>query len=262
MEITRNLLNIPTVLLLLLLILLFAGLNIFITYIIRKRIQKNKPGLFNDVVGFNFTVVSGFYALLLAFVIADALSNSSDVQKDADKEGSFAKNFYRQIRSYPDTNNIAGIKKEYLRYVNLVLEDEYPKMNAGQQSESTHVSFTKVFDLVEQIKPTETTQAKAQFLFQSINDLSTYRSLRVLAGTSEIPFAMWLTLLVGALITAVLSALLSVENFRYHLFVNALMGAFIGLLFFLILVLDHPFSGSIKTEPAGYKEILKMEKEN
>jgi hypothetical protein len=260
MEITRSLLNIPTVLLLLLLILLFAGLNIFVTYIIRKRIQKSKPGLFNDVVGFNFTVVSGFYALLLAFVIADALSESSDVQKDADKEGSIAKNFYRQIRSYPDTNNKAGIQKEFLNYVNLVLEDEYPKMNTGQQSEITHASFTKVFDMVEQIKPTETTAAKAQFMFQSINELATYRSLRVLAGESEIPSAMWLTLLVGALITSVLSALLSVENFRYHLFVNGLLGAFIGLLFFLILILDHPFSGSLKTEPTGYKEILKMEK--
>jgi hypothetical protein len=200
--------------------------------------------------------------LLLAFVVADALSEFSDVQKVVDREGSLAKNLYRQIKACPDTAKVSAIKKEYLHYINLVIEDEFPKMNLGQQSERTIESFAKVFDLVEAIKPNDTLiQAKAQFMLQSLNDLATNRSLRLLAGESEIPTTMWLILLMGGLITAVLSALLSVENLRYHLFVNGLMGAFIGLLFFLIIILDHPFSGSIKVEPTGYKGILKIEKE-
>ncbi len=261
MEITRSLLNIPTLVLLLTLVLVFASLNILVTFIVRNLIKKKKLGSFNDIIGFNFTVVSGFYALLLAFVVAEALSESSDVQKDADKEGSLAKNLFRQIQAYPDTNSIAGLKIEYLQYINLVLEDEYPQMDKGLQSESTRKAFSKVFSVIERLNPIDNfTQAKAQFMLESINDLATYRSLRVLAVESEIPNAMWLTLLVGGLITSILSALLSVENLRYHLFINGLMGAFIGLLFFLILILDHPFSGSLKVEPNGYKDILILEK--
>ncbi|MGY0035691.1 hypothetical protein [Pedobacter sp. NJ-S-72] len=49
---------------------------------------------------------------------------------------------------------------------------------------------------------------------------------------------------------------------RLQLIVNGLLGAFIGLVIYIIILLDHPFTGQLKIEPEEYKIILIMDKEN
>ena len=54
--------------------------------------------------------------------------------------------------------------------------------------------------------------------------------------------------------------LLDIEHTRLHVSLNALLGIFIGMLFFIILLLDHPYSGSLSIKPQSYKQIFTMEK--
>jgi hypothetical protein len=59
----------------------------------------------------------------------------------------------------------------------------------------------------------------------------------------------------------VLSWLFVVKIKSLHILMNALLGALIGALIFLILVLDHPFSGwfKISSEPfeITYQQLMK-----
>ena len=68
---------------------------------------------------------------------------------------------------------------------------------------------------------------------------------------------MYFALFTGWLITSLLSALINIENKSYDSFIICLSGAFIGLVFFLIISLDHPFAGSIRIEPSAYNDLLK-----
>ena len=53
--------------------------------------------------------------------------------------------------------------------------------------------------------------------------------------------------------------MLDIEHTRMHVALNALLGIFIGMIFFIILLLDHPYSGSLSIKPQSYKQIFTME---
>jgi Ca2+/H+ antiporter len=262
MDITHKLLSLPTFLLLTILLAFFAAISLFITFFFHKYIRVKVMNAHNELTGYAFSVVAGFYALVLAFVVFQALDEFNGVQRDADIEGSLAKSLYRQIKYYPDTDTAttAALKREYIRYVNLVVNEEYPNMEKLQKSMPTVEAFGNVFEMIERLNPTDhNVQDKAAIMLNQLNELAKYRNLRNLAGDSEIPGIMWLALLLGWLITMIFASMINVENLRYHLTVNALMGAFAGLIFFLIVILDHPFTGSMKVEPTSYEQVIQME---
>jgi ABC-type multidrug transport system fused ATPase/permease subunit len=261
MSIVNSLLGLPTFLLMFLLILFFAGINIVVTGLSHRfLLGKTQEEKTNEITGVIFSVVTGFYALLLSFVVFQALDKYNNVQKDADTEASSAKSLYRQIKHYPDTAVVSALKKEFMNYAKLVVTEEYPYMENKKQSELTLNSFEKVFEIIEKLNHTnDSIKLKAPSMVLSVVELSKYRSLRILAGKVEISNSMWITLLIGSLIIAILASLLNIKNHRYKLFLFGLMGAFIGLIIFLIITLDHPFAGSIKIKPSGYETILKME---
>jgi hypothetical protein len=260
MDITHKLLSFPIYLLLLMMTVFFGGISMLITYLVHKYMKVNILNAHNEVTGYVFSVVAGFYALILAFVVFQALDEFNSVQRDADIEGSLAKSLYRQIKYYPDSSSAPVLRKEYVRYVNLVLDDEYPNMANLKKSAPTKEAFGSVFEMIERLNPTENNVLdKATIMLGQLNELAKYRNLRNLAGDSEIPFIMWLTLLLGWLITMLFAAMLKAENQRYHIVVTGLMGAFAGLIFFLIIILDHPFAGSMKVEPTSYEQIIQME---
>jgi Ca2+/H+ antiporter len=261
MNIIQSLLNLPTFLSMLLLILFFAGLNVFVTVFTRWfQARKIQDKTSNEITGYIFSVVAGFYALLLSFVVFQALDKYNNVQKDADTEASSAKSFYRQVKHYPDTAKTYGLKMEFLNYVKLVVREEYPAMAKWEKSELAHNSFEKVFEMTAKLNQTaDSIKPATSLMVQNLIDLSKFRSLRQLAGDVEISQRMWEVLLIGGLIIAILASLINVKSRRYHLFLNGLMGAFIGLIIFLIITLDHPFAGSVKIKPDGYSLILNME---
>jgi hypothetical protein len=96
-------------------------------------------------------------------------------------------------------------------------------------------------------------------MFNHLNELATYRGLRETSLEKEIPSPLWWPMILGALITIFCSILLDIEHTRIHVLLNALLGIFIGMIFFVILLLDHPYSGSLSIKPQSYKQIFTME---
>jgi len=97
-------------------------------------------------------------------------------------------------------------------------------------------------------------------MFKHLNELSTYRGLRTASIDAEIPPPLWLPMILGGLITLICAMLVDVENKRLQVLLNTLLGTFIGMLFFIIILLDHPYTGSLSIKPESYKEIFTLEK--
>jgi len=96
-------------------------------------------------------------------------------------------------------------------------------------------------------------------MFNHLNQLATYRGLRATPIEKEIPAPLWWPMILGAIITVVCVMLLDIEHSRMHVALNALLGIFIAMIFYIILLLDHPYSGSLIIKPQSYKQIFTME---
>jgi hypothetical protein len=262
MQLSYILLSVPPLLLLVLLIFFFAITGAGSTYLFRKYVHMRVLQSHNEVTGNIFSCAGGLYSLLLAFVVFLVWDGFNDAAQHANMEFSVAKGLYRDIQYYPDTLDARKVKKVYLRFIEAVVQDEYPALARLEPvPASSKKAFDDLFEVIEQMNPqTPALTTRSAEIFRHLNELATHRSLRQLDAGSGIPLEMWVPLLLGGLIVMVFTMMLDIENIRLHILLSALLGAFIGLVMYLIILLDYPFSGYMSVQPTGYIEMLHREK--
>ena len=260
MAFTYDLLQIPPVLFFILMISFGAICAGLATFLFRKYIRIIVLRSHNEVTGFLFMAIASFYALLLGFVVFVVWGQLNETQSNVSIEGSSAMGLYRDIKYYPDTTDSKQLMSVYLDFVFNVVNEEIPNMAAMKPSRKTAESFSKVFYEMERLDPKTPFQVQlvAQ-MFKHLNELAVYRGLRTASIEAEIPPLMWLPIIVGAMIVLICAMLVDIEHTRMHVGLNSLLGAFIGMLLFIIILLDHPFTGSLSIKPKSYLQIFTME---
>lgn len=260
MAITYYLLQIPPFLLFALMISFGAISSGLGTFLFRKHIRLKILRAHNEVTGFLFLAIASFYALLLSFVVFVVWGQLNETRGNVSKEGSSAMGLYRDIKFYPDSLESKQLMVVYLDFVFNVIDDEFPNMEHMKPSRKTPDSFNRVFYKMEHLNPKTPFQIQlVAEMFSHLNELSTYRGLRTTSMETEISPPMWLPMIFGAFITVICAMLLDIEHTRMHVGLNALLGAFIGMFFFIIILLDHPYTGSLGIKPKSYMQIFTME---
>ncbi|KAA2245723.1 DUF4239 domain-containing protein [Chitinophaga agrisoli] len=258
MSLSYALLSVPPLLLMVLMIILFALMGGTSTWLFRKYSRLKVLGSHNEVTGNIFACAGGLYSLLLAFVVFLVWDGYNDAASHANMEFSVAKGLYRDIQYYPDTATSKHVKQVYLRYVKDVITEEYPAMARLEPvPKSSTEAFNNVFQVIEQMDPqTPALNERSAEMFRHLNELATHRSLRQLAASAGIPRELWIPLLIGGFITMFFAMMLDIENGKLHVILSAMLGSFIGIVLYLIIIMDYPFSGYLCVDPTGYKDIL------
>lgn len=236
-------------------VLFSTGLTLLFKRYGRINIRHSDNGGLGDV----FVAITAIYGLLMGFVVFLVWDSFNTAQTNADREGSLARSLYRDIYYYPDSAKIAPLMSAYIDYVHYVIEYEYSHMEKIQPTSSEdRYAFSKVFSTIERDKSND---YRMEEIFKTLNELATYRSLRQLDAVNNIPYPIWMTLMLGGILIIGFATVLEFKNLNLHLIINGLLGAFIGLLVYIIVLLDYPFTGSISIKPEAYQQILLMHKE-
>lgn len=260
MAITYYMLQIPSYLLFICIVSFGAIIGGFGTYLFRKYVPLKILRSHNEVTGFLFLAIASFYALLLSFIVLVVWDQLNESRSNVSKEGSAAMGLYRDIKYYPDTIESKLLMTVYLDFVYNVIDEEFPNMEHMKLSRKTPESFNQVFYKMEHLNPKNPFQIQlvAQ-MFNHLNELSAYRGLRITSMETEISPPMWLPMILGALITILCAMLLDIEHTRMHVILTGLLGIFIGMFLFIIILLDHPYAGSSGIKPKSYKQIFTLE---
>ncbi len=236
---------------------LVAGLS---TFLFRKYGNLKVLRAHNEVTGFLFLSIASFYAFLLSFIVFMVWGQLNETQGNVSKEGSSAMGLYRDIKYYPDTVESKQLMIVYLDFVFNVIDEEFPNMQHRKPGRKTTESFNRVFYQMENLNPKNQFQIQlVAEMFSHLNQLDTYRGLRATSEDMEIPAPLWLPIIFGAFITIICAIMLDIEHRRMHVGLNSLLGFFIGMIIFIIILFDHPYSGSLSIKPQSYKQIFTME---
>ncbi|MDD5186293.1 MAG: DUF4239 domain-containing protein [Paludibacter sp.] len=261
MAITYYMLQIPTLLLFILLLSFGAIIGGLGTFLFRKYVNVKILRSHNEVTGFLFLVIASFYSLLLSFVVYMVWGQLNETKSNVNKEGSSAMGLYRDIKYYPDTIESKQLMIVYLDFAFNVIDEEFPNMESMKPSRKTTESLNRVFNKMENLNPKNSFQIQlVSEMFNHLNQLATYRGLRSTSMETEIPPPLWFPIILGAFITLICAMLMDIEHHIMHITLNALLGIFIGMILFIIIMLDHPYSGRLGIEPKSYMEIFTMEK--
>jgi hypothetical protein len=256
-------LNISAFLFFLLVILFIAGVSVLGFLIVRKPVERwlGAAPAQNEVISYYIAATGVVYGITLGLIAVGAWDNYNHVNIKVEEEAATLASVYRDVSSYPEPirGELTHELKTYTRYV---IDEAWPLQEKGiiptggvalmDQFQKTLYGFEPV---------TEGQKILHASALYSYNSYILLRRLRIQNVTKGVSVMIWWVVFFGGLINLVLSWLFVVKNKSLHVLMNALLGALIGALIFLIIVLDHPFSGwfKVSSEPfeTTYQQLMK-----
>jgi hypothetical protein len=98
-------------------------------------------------------------------------------------------------------------------------------------------------------------------VYAQFNALVEDRRRRLDSVTAGLAGPLWALVLIGAFITIALTWFFDISSLRMHAWMTLLLSALLGLIIFLVAILDKPFWGSVSVSPEAlqrvYDQIMK-----
>jgi hypothetical protein len=247
--------EIPTWVLGLLIVGSFIVLSVSGLLVTRPLLRRLDPPQ-NDLANYFLSAVGVFYALLIGLIAVAVWEDFSSTQSIAASEAVSISEMYRDLEGYasPDREILRG---ELRRYVENVLEDEWPLQRRGEIPKSGTALVHQMVLRWARFEPrTEGQKIMHAECMRQLNAFLGYRRERLEAVDSGLPLVMWFVVLAGAAVTIGLTYFFRSENRRLQIILTAALATMIGLVIFLIVVLDRPLVGEVSVEPDGFRDVL------
>jgi hypothetical protein len=238
-------------------IVVLPGLAIGVQLAIRRQWPVLAEGEHNDVAGFIIAVVGVIYAVLLAFVVIVSWENFSQAESTVGQEASALRSIYRESQAFPPDVR-ARIHADVLEYASAAIEEEWPAMAAGQPGSP---KVNEVLDEMSQslAQLPATTPVQQEYIgaeADRFNQLVGFRSQRLDYVESGVPGVLWIALSVGAIVTIGFAMIFGLRSTALHLIMTGSLSAVIGVLLFVSIAIDHPFSGGVSVRPTPLERVI------
>lgn len=222
-----------------------AAISILGLLIAHSAVPHGLRSLHNDLAGFVLAIVGVIYAVLLAFIAVAAWENYTAVGNLVQKEANLVDDLYRDTISLP-LNTATQLRQDLFDYTETVVTKEWPHMEAAMPA---HLRGWRILDsfhltLVD-FKPADPAAVAAQTsMLQTLQKLYDVRRGRFHAADDDLPAVVWWNLILGAIILVGFSCLFGAPRLAMHAVLVGLLGASIGVVLIVIVLLDNPFLGS------------------
>ena len=250
--------NLPTWSLALLIVSVFLGVALMGLAFTHRRLHRSGAAnsIDNGTVGWFFSAVSLLYGLLLGLLTVAAWGSYNQATVIASEEASATAVLYRDLAAYPDTARDA-MRKQVRDYVTVIITQSWPAQRRGLLPDSETVvlnQFQKL--LLNQRGLTNEQLVVHNETIRAYNSLIDLKRQRQEALKGGVPGVLWLVVLLGAVATIGFSYFFVVESYRLHALLTGVLAGMVGLLVFLLVVLDHPYWGEISVSSDSYQLVL------
>lgn len=248
-------LTIPLTLLLILATFLTVALLIF--FIVQKYL---KYFTFDDTAHaaiFSFAIGT-IFGLTLAFITVSTWQNYNRINSVVVQEATTLTTIYRNLDAFqPELRNTsAGLLTSYVKKV---ITKEWPSMATHQFDDQNFSDFHQFQLLMLHHNPINNVELIAQQ--EELRLISEYYKLRldrITSSKAALDYSMILTLGLGAFVFILYQCLHAIPKMRHHILMISLLSIMLGLIFFLIVSYNTPFSGPNAIEPNEFYRILEL----
>ncbi|MGZ3602117.1 MAG: bestrophin-like domain [Ktedonobacterales bacterium] len=245
----------PAWLLFLLMVGVPAGLAWVGTVQLGRRVKPPADEKHNEVAGFIFATEGVIYAVLLAFVVIVVWEQYLTAENNVSQEAAAVITVARDASSFPEPAR-AQVYDQLRAYSQLVIKDEWRTMNEGmlerEESRDALARINTVWRIYRSLPPSQVDPHTTE----SLDTLSAHRATRLQSNVAALPAALWVGLVLGAVVTICFSLVLYMENVRFHAAFTALLTALIATSLWMILVINHPFAGDLRVSPDAFRHAI------
>ncbi|MEU6166106.1 DUF4239 domain-containing protein [Streptomyces tanashiensis] len=223
--------------------------------LLRRRYPSLARGEHNDMVGVTLGMFGAIYGIILAFVIVTLWTQLDSTQTIVASEATDVALIARDAVAFPPEVR-TDLDAALSGYVHAVVEDQWPRMRAGQPSfGATEGHLRAAFEVLQAYDPkTSREEVFYEEAVTHLNDVAAQRRARLTMAQQELPPLLQVLAFGGALVLVPLTFLYGMRKLRIQLLFVASVAALIGFSLLLVFVLDRPFAGELSVSPAPYRE--------
>src|SRR5262245_51617216 len=222
--------------------------------LVRRRFDVEVLRANNDEGGVIFTFVGTVYAVFLAFIVVVAWQNLGAADQRVTEEAAALTSLFRDASTLPPSVG-PELQGEIRAYAQTVIGSEWGTMARGEESQKARMAYERIWTAFARVRPGDNREAYAE-AFARLNELDRDRQLRILSSRASIPGFFWLFLLPGGLLLTGYTFLFGMRNRRVQTAMTGAIALAIGSALLMIVLLDHPFTGDIRTEPDAFVHAL------
>jgi hypothetical protein len=210
------------------------------------------------VLGYSMATYGLFYGILLALVAVAVYQNFTDVRDVVLGETSALASLYRDTSglSEPTATHLHTLLRSYTEHV---INVDWPLQASGTIPGDGTAQVTAFQSILFHYEPkTGGQQAIYQQTVSSFNSFVAARRSRINETSLAIPGLLWAVIWVGAAVNALMISLVEVRNLRIHLVMAGLIALYVGLVIYVTMSLDHPYSGNLSIGPDDFRTLLEQ----
>ncbi|MFI1104616.1 hypothetical protein [Streptomyces melanogenes] len=200
--------------------------------------------------------ISGLFVFSFAFLAVNAQSELAAARKATLAEASALKDAYFAAQGLP-AGDRDSVRHDLAAYTRSVVSAEWPAMSEGRADPATVRRLDGVRSQVYRSvsRDSDTRAAKAE-VSQRLREVYVAPRERLAEKDAQVPLPI-LSLMIGAgLATLAVIALFGRPVTKVHYALLGFGAAGFGYMIYLVLALNHPYSGGVSVGPDAYGEAL------
>ena len=207
----------------------------------------------NELVGSYLGAVCVFYGITLGLLAIATWQTYSDVETRVGGEAAAVGALYRDVSSFPDPNR-KELQSDLRQYAREVIDLAWPQQRRGiipQEEGVTLGTFQK--HLIQFEPTTESQKAIYAEAFRGFNQVAELRGRRLQSVHGGLASPLWVVVLAGALVNIGVTWFFDMRSRSMHFWMTVFLSGLLGLLIYLLAVLDSPFRGGTGVSPEPFE---------
>lgn len=220
-----------------------------------RRVASNTEE-WDRVLGYAMSSYGLFYGILLALIAVSVYENYQRVDEIVLREASAIAALYRDVSAYPAplSEQLTDLLRQYTQAVVTV---DWPQLKAGiipGEGDATVSAFQQKLFAFE---PEGTSQLPLHAAtLEQFNAFISARRARLDEAKLGLPGLLWVLVSIGAILNALMIALVETRNLRVHLIMAGIIALFVALLIYTTASMDHPYAGLVGVSNEPYENLL------
>lgn len=230
-----------------------GGLLIARRTFVKSHLQKQ-----HDITDPYSQFVAMLFAVLLGFMVADAMQRFGFARAEVQQEASALGTVFRLAEGLP-TDNKNRVRDLCMLYATEVVQDEWPMLEHRRDSMKAWKLYRQLWSCCTTFDAKTNKDSNIQqALLSSMNTLGDSRRMRVEALHTGLPPVLWGVLIIGGMATMVFTYFFCADDLRTQCIMVAMVSLVICLNLFLLAVYDDPFAGDVKVTPEAFETQIRL----
>jgi Protein of unknown function (DUF4239) len=212
----------------------------------------------NEIVSYYLSTVAIFYGIMLGLIAVSAWEGYNTATTTVALEAGSLSALYRDVSGYPEPSRsvLQADLREYTRYE---IEVAWPEHRRGIVTPGGMQRLSRFQDKLQAFEPQTKGQEVLHFeTLRAFDDLIQKRSLRLDTITARLPRPLWDFVILGAVLSFVVSWFFQLKSFSMHVWMTAFFAALLGMEIHLLVIMNHPYRGSLGVSPDAFRVVYDM----